>query len=235
MGRGLVDPVDDLRLTNPPSHPELFDALAAEFVKNGCRLKPLIRLICASRTYQLSAEPNETNREENESWARAMVRRIPAEPLLDSIHQALGTAPKFASYPEASRAAEVSGVRMGGRREGSTDDDIFLKTFGKPPRTTSCDCERTNESSLAQVFLLTSGPGVSKLLAGDNRLDGLCKDGKSAEACLEDVFWNCLSRPPSDAEKGKLLPLVESAGSRRQGLEDIAWSLINSKEFLLRR
>lgn len=235
MGTGLVEPVDDFRLTNPASHPELLDALTAFFLANGQRAKPLIRLICQSRTWQLSSTPRPENADDASQYSHPAIRRLPAESLLDAIHQVLGVDPAFGSYPDARAAASLPGVRLGGRRARATDADRFLKDFGKPPRTTVCGCERTNESSLSQVFTLTSGPGLARLLRHpDNRLTALADPSLDPATALDSLFCTALTRPPTDEEKAALTPLLQDPAARRAALEDIAWSLINAKEFLLR-
>jgi len=236
MGRGLVDPVDDFRLTNPASIPALLDALAAQFVKDGMRLKPLLRLICNSRTYQISSEPNATNAGDEINFARVLVRRLPAEPLLDALHTALDVELQMTNYPGVPRAVAVTGARFITKSRKSSPAELFLREFGKPPRATACECERSNASSLSQVFTLTSGPGLDKLLRKkENRLGELVHSGKSAAEILTDLYWHTLSRPPSETERARLVPEMEKASDARALLEDIAWSLLNSKEFLLQR
>jgi len=236
MGRGLVDPVDDFRLTNPASIPALLDALAAQFIKDGMKLKPLLRLICNSRTYQLSSEPNATNADDEINFARAYIRRLPAEPLLDALHAALDVELEMTNYPDAARAVAVSGARFITKARKASPAELFLREFGKPPRATAFECERSNASSLSQVFTLTSGPGLDKLLRKkENRLGELVQSGKSAVEILTDLYWHTLSRPPSEAERARLVPELETAADARAMLEDITWSLVNSKEFLLRR
>lgn len=236
MGKGIVDPVDDFRFTNPPAIPALLDSLAAHLVQNEFRLKPLLRLICASRTYQLSAVPNETNADDEINFSHALVRRLPAEPLLDAIYSALGVEFEAANFPGVPRAAQIPGARFITKSRKPSPAELFLKEFGKPPRNTVCECERSNASSLSQVFTLTSGPGMNQLLrAKDNHLGQLLSRGTAPGAILEDLYWRTLSRPPSAVEAAKLSPLIEAAPDRRAALEDMAWSLLNTKEFLLRR
>jgi len=236
FGRGLVDPVDDFRMTNPASHPALLDELEAEFVRGGFRLRPFLRFLCASRTYQLSAEPAAGNAPEIHGFAHALIRRLPAEVLLDASHLALGVPLAMRNFPESARAIGIPGARFITKSKRADAPEAFLKEFGKPPRATSCDCERTTESSLAQVFTLTSGPLVTRLLSHqDNRLAQLLRDGADPAGMVDDLFWRFLSRPPSDAESARFVPLLADSASRRSALEDLAWSLLNAKEFLLRR
>jgi len=237
LGRGIVDPVDDFRFTNPPSIPPLLDALAARFVEEGFRLKPLVRLICNSRTYQLSAEPNATNAGDDINFPRALIRRHSAESLLDAIHAALGAPLENSpAFPDATRATQIPGARFITKSRRPTDAERFLKEFGKPPRSTACDCERTNASSLSQIFTLTSGPGLHKLLRQqDNHLARLLSSATPTANILADLYWRTLSRPPTAAESARLLPLLKDNPDPRPALEDITWSLLNTKEFLLRR
>jgi hypothetical protein len=212
------------------------DALAQRFIDDGFRLKPMLRLICASRTYQLSAVPNETNAEDEINFSHALVRRLPAEPLLDAIHAALGEPVQIDKFPEVRRAGQITGARFIIKSRKPSAAELFLKEFGKPPRNTASECERSNASSLAQVFTLTSSPGMDKLLRKrDNRLGDLIKAGKSPAEMVAELFWCTLSRPPSEAESATLVGAIEQEKDRRAALEDVAWGLLNSKEFLLRR
>jgi hypothetical protein len=241
LGRGLVDPVDDFRATNPPSHPELLDELSADFVAHGFDLRHVIRTITGSRVYQLSAEPNETNRDDEANFARAAERRLAAEPLLDAICQVLETRVAFNGYPTGIRAGQLPGVQAFRRRErrGGMGEG-FLKLFGKPPRLVACECERTEEATLAQTFNLVSGPAINRLLTRpDNRLgkllDKLRDGGQSTPEVIAHLYWSALSRGPTSEEARRLGRYLEGAHDRRAALEDIAWGLLNSHEFLFRR
>jgi hypothetical protein len=228
MGRGVVDPVDDFRESNPPSNPALLDALADAFKADGMRLRPLVRMILSSSVYQLAARPDPTSAddESNANFAHATVKLLPAEVLLDAIGQALGAPESFSNAPPGSRATQLAGVKAGGE---------FLRVFGKPERLLTCECERSEATTLAQAFQLINGEAVRrKLTAEDNRVGQLLKAGVSDEAVLDDLYLATLSRLPTDQEREALLEHVAAAHDRRKAWEDTAWALLNSKEFLLR-
>ncbi len=226
MGRGIVEPVDDCRDSNPPSNPELLDALTAEFVRDGLRLKPLVRLIMTSRTYQLDSQPDPTNAEDDANFARGYVKLLPAEVLLDALGQGLGKPDTFPGAPRQTRATQLPGAKMGGD---------FLKIFGKPDRLLTCECERSESISLAQAFQLINGESIrEKLGAGDNRIGQLLKSGVSDAVILDDLTLAILTRRPTSDERTTILKHVAAATERRRAWEDVAWALLNSKEFLLR-
>lgn len=237
MGRGIVDPIDDFRPTNPPANPRLLEALADDFVAHKFDLRHLIRNIVNSRTYQLSAVPDDTNREDEKNFSHAKLRRLSAEQMLDSLCLVTGAAPRFNGYPEGTRAGELPGVIAVRLRESrSSSGDQFLKTFGKPQRLVSCECERSGETTLSQAFQLVSGPLINDLLSRpDNRLQQLLDSGKSHEKIVEELFWATLSRAPNGEElKGTTAYLLAQV-DKRQALEDIVWSLVNSHEFMFRQ
>jgi hypothetical protein len=237
MGRGIVDPIDDFRPTNPPSHPELLDELTKEFVAHKFDLRWLITTIMNSRAYQLSAEPNETNADDELNYSHVLPRRLTAEQLLDAQHEVLGVPTKFNGYPPGMRAGQLPGVeavRLREKRKSSSD--TFLTLFGKPMRLLSCECERSSETTMNQAFNLISGPEMNELLsAPDNRLTTLLASGKPLPQIIEELYWSALTRAPSTAESAKAVAHVERAEDKRKGLEDIAWTLLNAKEFVLRR
>jgi hypothetical protein len=240
MGRGLVDPVDDFRATNPATHPELLDALAADFVTRGYDVRYLIKLITSSQTYQLSGEPNETNRDDETNYARTVPRRLTAEQLLDAQHAAAAVPGSFNGYPAGTRAGQVAGVQMPRQRRreggGPSPSDQFLVTFGKPPRLLSCDCERSNETTLGQAFHLISGPQITKLIAqSDNRIGKGLAGGKTDKHIIDELYWAALTRAPTPEELAAMLGHVKQTGDRRKGLEDVMWALLNAKEFVLRK
>jgi hypothetical protein len=236
MGRGLVEPVDDFRASNPPSNPALLDALSRELVERRFDLRHLIRLITASQTYRLSSQPNETNRDDLQNFSRALVRRLDAEQLLDSQNRVAGVPSKFNGYPLGVRAAQLAGVEaVRSRDQRPTSADQFLASFGKPPRLLTCECERSGGSTLAQAFQLLSGPVLRQSLSHPrNRLGGLLESGKTTAELVDDLYWTALSRPPGGEERRAGAEYLDEAGDRRSALEDLAWALLNSKEFLLR-
>jgi hypothetical protein len=236
MGRGLVEPIDDFRVTNPASNPPLLDALAADYAASGFDLRHLVRTIMNSRTYQLSAEPNETNREDESSFSRAVVRRLPAEALLDAQCSVLGAWPEFNGYPEGTRAGQVKGVqRVRSRDKKAGSADRFLKTFGKPERLLACECERSNETTLKQAFTLIGDEGLNGLLAKEtNRLAALAQSDRSSEDLVDELYWSALSRAPTPDEMAAGESLLTSSSDRFAALQDLAWAILNSKEFVFR-
>ena len=237
MGRGLVDPVDDFRPTNPASHPALLDALAAEFVKGKFDQRRLIRLLTGSRAYQLASETNDTNADDEVNYSHAVPRRLGAEALLDSQHLALGVPAKFSGYPDGLRASQLPGVTTAQRRlRRDSVDDNFLRVFGKPMRLLTCECERSGGTTLSQAFQFISGPGINALLtAPDNRLGALLAANRSPGELLDELYWTALSRAPSDRELAAGVAHVERSKDRRAALEDLAWGLLNAKEFVMRQ
>jgi hypothetical protein len=237
MGRGLVDPVDDFRPTNPASIPSLMEALADEFTRKNYDLRHLIRLIMNSRTYQASAEPNDTNAADGSNFAHALVRRLSAEQLLDAQNAVTGVPSRFNGYPAGVRATQIPGVRAVRVRERKlSNGDMFLKVFGKPERLLTCECERSMDTSMGQAFQLISGRGIDELLTEpDNRLGQFLKSGKRAEEMIDELYWTALSRGPAKRESETCLKYLRDAKEQRRALEDITWALLNAKEFVLRR
>ncbi len=237
MGRGLVDPVDDFRPTNPASHPELLKKLADELVQSGYDMRHVIRLIMQSRTYQLSSEPNDTNREDTTNFAHAYVRRLGAEQVFDSLYRGMGVRARFEEFPKVSRAAQIPGPLNGRKREASESSSLaFLAQFGQPPRLLACECERTDETTMGQSFSLISGPQVNLLLKRkDNMLSRVLASGSPDAAKVETLYWSLLTRGPTEEERNVLTQMLAGSADKRAALEDLAWSLMNAKEFVLRK
>jgi hypothetical protein len=189
MGRGIVDPVDDFRESNPPSCPELLDALAKDFVEHGYDCKHTLRTILNSRTYQLSSRTNEFNKDDVKYFSHAKARLIPAEPLLDAICQVTGVCQAFAGMPEGTQATQMP----------SPDIDMdFLKTFGQPARESACQCERSSDSNLSQALEVINGPLLhEKLRDSKNRFRAMLTSGETDEAIVRRLYLASLSRQPT--------------------------------------
>lgn len=236
MGRGIVDPTDDFRATNLPSHPELLDELTADFVSSGYDLKHLIRVIMNSRAYQTSSQPNDTNADDTINYSHALVRRLDAEEVLDALSQVTGAPLKFDGYPEGFRAGQIPGVHaVAMRRSKVTDADKFLQVFGKPERLLVTEEERSCTTNLGQAIQLMTGPALAELLSSkDGRLDKLLAADTSSGEMLDELYWSALARPPTLTETAALSRHLEQAADKRAALEDITWAIVNSKEFVMR-
>jgi len=214
MGRGLVEEVDDFRVTNPPTNPALLDALAADFVRRRFDLRLLARTIVLSRAYQLSAAPNESNRGDAINYSHFGMRRLPAETLTDAIAQVTGVPDKFAGYPPGTRAMQVySGA------------NYMLSTFGRLNR--DIICERDTQPDIAQTMHLISGDTIQKKLAAKENVIAQWTSGDVADS----LFLRTLTRFPTDGEREALREAL-ARGDRRAVLEDALWAILNSKEFL---
>jgi hypothetical protein len=236
FGRGLVEPNDDFRAANPPANPALLDALARDFAEHRFDLRHLVRLIATSTTYQLSAETDDTNKDDVANFSHALIRPLAAEPLLDGFSQVLGTPVRFDGYPLGTRACQVADAQVSRRGVLDTPSARFLKTFGKPDRLLSCDCERSDDTTLVQAFQLITGRLLHQLLAApDNRLGRFLKDGSDDAAILEELYLTALCRRPTERERRDVVAYVAQAANRRAAWEDVAWGVLNAKEFLLRR
>jgi hypothetical protein len=227
LGRGLVEPVDDIRATNPPSNPELLDALADDFVKNGCDVKHLLRTILTSRLYQLDAQPRHGNAADSRFYSHYHVKRLAAEPLLDAIDAATGTQTKFAKVPLGTRAIELPDARY---------ENYFLNTFGKPRREAVCECERVSEPNLAQALHTLNGDLVTaKVGSPQGRVARLLAAKKPHDEIVNDLYLATLCRRPTAEEQTACRKLLAEAPGPQAFYEDLLWSLINSKHFLFVR
>jgi hypothetical protein len=227
LGKGIVDPVDDFRDSNPSANDELLDALAKDFAANGFKFKHLIRTILKSRTYQLSSQTNTLNRDDTKYFSHAITKLLPAEVLLDAICQTTEVPEKFAGVPAGTRAIQLP--------DGSEVNHPFLKTFGQPARELACECERESDSNLAQALQLINGPTVNgKLRDANNRLGKLLAKKLTDDKTLEELYLATVSRPPTPEDVKASLEYLKDAKDRRKAWEDIHWALLNSKEFLFR-
>jgi hypothetical protein len=237
MGRGVVEPVDDFRSTNPPSNPELFEALRKELVTHEFDVRHLMRVILNSATYQLSSCSDDADDLLDGCFAQVLPRRLTAEQTLDAIGQVLNVPIRFGGHELGTRAVQLKGVRNGGHRYSPPEiGDRFLALFGKPNRLQTCECERTNETTLAQTFEMVSGEIVSTLLTqSQNRIDKWLSDGVPDARIVDDIYWTAISRSPSADEVTAAVRYLGRQENQRRGVEDVVWALLNSNEFLLRR
>jgi hypothetical protein len=223
--RGIVEPVDDVRATNPPSNRELIEELAAILIESKYDVRPLVREICASEAYQRSTRTNATNETDERNFSHAVVRRIRAEFLLDSISQVTETRDKFDGLPLGSRAVQIA--------DGSTSS-YFLTTFGRAKRATVCTCEVSMEPSLSQALHLVNGETVHEKIKQGGRVARELAAGGTPEEILTRLYVACLSRTPSKEEVAALLAQPEGTPpvEPRVLLEDAFWALLNSREFV---
>ena len=226
FSRGLVEPEDDMRLTNPPTNPALLDALAKHFVEHGYDLKDIIRTICRSATYQLSAEPNELNAEDRQSFSRFYPRRLPAEVALDSIDTLAGKSTGFSGTLGGTRAVQLP---------DSNFNNYFLTVFGRPNGDSACECERVSDANLAQsLHLINSTDILGKLTGNDGRAFRLANEKeRDVKQKISELYLVAFSREPT-AEETALIEtyLVAHAENVAGAYEDLIWSLLNTKEFL---
>ncbi|NNM30415.1 MAG: DUF1549 domain-containing protein [Akkermansiaceae bacterium] len=226
FGIGIVDPVDDMRISNPATNPELLDALTAKFVEYDFDFRKLVRDICTSRTYQLSTQTNETNAGDDTNFSHSLVRRVRAEVLVDMLAQVTETPNKFRGLPLGARAVQIA--------DGNTTNYV-LTTFGRATRATVCSCEVKMEPNLSQALHLLNGNSTHDRIERGKVVETLLKDGKSPAEVIDTVYVRCLGRVPTEVEKSRLHETVAQAkdeNDRKEILNDIFWAILNSKEFL---
>lgn len=228
FGVGIVDPVDDFSQANPPSNPELLDALAKDFVEHGYDIRHLESAILRSRTYQLTASSNETNRLDRKNYSHAYVRPLMAEIVLDMLNSALGVEENFGpDAPPHSRAVEV-----GSSRVQNANLAYAFRIFGRPARAAACDCDRSMGPALPQtLYRMTDATLLAKLQNG--RLAQLLGSNRKDDELLEDLFLATLTRLPRENEKQAFLSHLAAKGNRKAALTDTLWALINTREFVL--
>ncbi|HKI18233.1 MAG TPA: DUF1553 domain-containing protein, partial [Isosphaeraceae bacterium] len=229
FGRGLIHPIDDARSTNPPSHPELLDALARDFAASGYNLKHLIRVCCDTDSYALSAEPISANREDHQNFARYYPRRMSAEVLLDAFSQVLEVPTEFpggpGKFPRGTRAIDLPDEAV---------PNAFLDVFGRPARASACECERVNEPSLGQALALIGSPLLEeKLSAKEGYVARLVAANRPVTEAVHDLFLRVYARPPRPEELEKARRFLESEPDRLEAFRSLLWSLLVSAEFLL--
>ncbi len=225
FGRGIVEPVDDVRVSNPPSNPELLDALGAKLVEYNYDYKKLVRDTCTSRTYQLSTAVNDSNRLDVANFSHAAIRRVRAEVLYDLVSQATGTMDqnKFRGLPQGARAVQIA--------DGQTTT-YFLTTFGRASRETVCSCEVKMDPNLSQALHLLNGDTVHNKIRGGGVVAKQLERKLSPEQIVDELYLSTLGRKPTAAEVSKFVELSTPIADKREAFEDVLWALLNTKEFL---
>ncbi|MBQ18521.1 MAG: hypothetical protein CMJ65_15510 [Planctomycetaceae bacterium] len=223
FGRGLVEPIDDMRATNPAVNVPLLDALAAHLVEQRFDLRAFTRTLLSSRVYQLSNQALKDNADDLQNFSHAMPRALPAEVLLDAICQVTGVPEKFNGWPRGYRAIQIWDNRM---------PSYFFRIFGRPVRASVCECERSNEPSIAQALHLINSPEIqAKLIAAGGTVDRLARSDRPPAAVIDELFLTTLSRFPQPRERKLFVAAFETTG-RTEAIADCLWALLNSKLFL---
>jgi hypothetical protein len=224
MGRGLVDEVDDMRESNPPSNPELLDALAKDFIDHKFDVRHIVQTLVNSRVYQLSSAPTERNKDDRQNFARFYARRLIAEVLLDAVDQTTGTKTRFGNIADSARAVDLPHEGFG---------SYFLDTFDRPKRVSGCECERSSGATLAQVLLLANSDELeNKLADGKGRIAKLASAENPIPDKIDEIYLSAFARHPHSKELETTVKYVESQEDKRKALEDVLWTIVNSKEFL---
>ena len=223
FGRGIIHPVDDVRVSNPAVNPELLEELANKLTEYNYDFKKLVRDICTSRTYQRSTKTNETNASDNRNFSHANLRRIRSEILLDAITKVTETKNKFPGLPLGARAVQIA--------NGNTST-YFLTTFGRAKRETVCSCEVSIEPNLSQALHLINGDVVNNKIKQGGLIAARLKEGYSPVEIFEELYILCMSRRPTSKELATLIDILAAKENQQEQLEDIFWALLNSREFL---
>ena len=228
FGRGIIEPVDDIRGSNPPVNPALLEALEKDFVASGFDLQHLIRTIVGSRTYQAAMEANEWNEADEINFSRFQPRRLPAESLLDAMTIATGSRPDFPEVPEDFNAQQLPDPHV--------DAGGFLNMFGRPERESPCECERRNDLSLPLAMSLVNGPTLADAVANpEGRIAKAILAGRTDRELLEELYLASLGRFPTPAEMDQAITYLGSSPGRAAKAQDLLWALINSNSFLFNR
>lgn len=226
FGKGIIDPVDDIRLSNPPTNPELLNALTADFISRNFDTKQLIRTIVTSHAYQRTFETNAFNEDDDLHYSHAMPRRLAAEPLLDAIMVATGAPENLPGVPAGFRASQLPDAGV---------QNPFLDMFGRAPREQPCECERTSEVSLAQTLTLINGPTISEAIVHPQGLIArLVQEQADAKRMVEEIYLATICRFPTDTELNQGQKYLSDYGLQ-EGAQDLMWALINSPAFLFNR
>ncbi len=223
FGQGIIHDVDDVRVSNPASNPELLAELGRKFTEYRYDFKKLVRDICTSRTYQLATQPNASNEGDTRNFARQNLRRIRAETFLDCISQVTETKNKFPGLPNGARAVQIA--------DGNVST-YFLTTFGRASRETVCSCEVKLDPTLSQSLHLLNGETTTQRIAAGNLVGRRLAEKKTPEQIIEELYVRCLSRKPLPKEREKLLALANAEPDKNKALSDVFWSLLNSREFM---
>ena len=231
MGRGVIEPVDDVRASNPPVNGPLLDALSQRLVEARFDLRSLVRDICNSRTYQLSAKPNDSNQRDTRQFSHAHLRRLRADVLMDSVVMVTGVDRRFNGFPEGTKAIEYY-PREAGDTEGPHFGDPFFATFGRSSRGTVCACETKKEPTLSQTLHMAVGDTVRDRIAANAQIARLLESKLPPDEIIEQLYIRTLCRRPTPFEQTALKELIGENVSDPQVYEDIFWSLLNSTEFV---
>jgi hypothetical protein len=229
-GLGIVHPVDDFSLANPASNDKLLDALAQDFVAKKFDFRHMERMVLNSRTYQLSSRVNPTNKLDTKNYAHAYIRPMIAEAVVDVLNSAMNTTEKFgAEVKPGSKAVEVGTSLFQNQQQA-----YAFRIFGRPPRTTACDCERAMEPALPQkLFLMTDPQILNKFNDPAGRVQTLVKSKLSDDEVLDELFLATLTRLPTAKDRKSFAEHRQLVGTRREAVIDTMWALINTREFIL--
>src|SRR5947199_6250524 len=223
FGKGIIHEVDDVRVSNPASNPELRQKLGKKFTEYKYDFKKLVRDICTSRTYQLATQPNESNAGDTRNFTRAAIRRIKAETFLDCISQVTETKNKFPGLPQGARAVQIAdGART----------TYFLTTFGRASRETVCSCEVKLEPTLSQSLHLLNGDATTPKVQAGGLVGRRLAEKVPPEQIVEELYVRCLSRRPTEKERADLAAILAEQKDAKKALEDVFWALLNTREFM---
>jgi hypothetical protein len=223
FGKGIVEPVDDVRVSNPPVNKELLDTLSAGFVESKYDFKKLVRDICNSNAYQRSTTTNTTNETDERNFSRAVLRRVRAEVLLDMVTEVTDTKNKFRGLPLGARAVQIA--------DGNTST-YFLTTFGRASRETACSCEVKMEPNLSQALHLLNGDTLHEKISSGGVVKSMLESGQSPELVIDELYMRTLTRHPTEKEQSQLTAVVAESDNTQQTLEDAFWAILNSREFV---